>query len=66
MANLDRSVVGAKIMAAAAIDGVDLPPPPDPPPADLDQGAQAKFWRWVLDDTPPAQRKCVPHPGRAG
>jgi hypothetical protein len=53
MANVDRSVAGARIMAAAAVDGVDLPPLPDPPPEDLDQSARAKFWRWVLDDTSP-------------
>jgi len=29
--NVDRSVSGARIMAAATIDGVDPPPKPDPP-----------------------------------
>jgi aryl sulfotransferase len=53
MANVDAAVAGAKVMAAAAIDGVDLPPPPESPPSDLDQNVRAKFWRWVLDDTPP-------------
>ena len=53
MANVDRTVAGMKIIAAAAIDGVDPPPRPDPPPEDVDQSAQAKFWRWVLDDTSP-------------
>jgi aryl sulfotransferase len=53
MANVDPAVAGAKVMAAAAIDGVDLPPPPQSPPSDLDQSIRAKFWRWVLDDTPP-------------
>jgi len=51
--NVDRSVSGARIMAAATIDGVDPPPKPDPPPGDVDQSAPAKFWRWVLDDTSP-------------
>jgi hypothetical protein len=40
-------------MAAAAVDGVEPPPQPEPPPEDLDQSARAKFWRWVLDDTSP-------------
>jgi aryl sulfotransferase len=40
-------------MAAAAIDGVDPPQPPESPPSDLDQSIRAKFWRWILDDTPP-------------
>jgi hypothetical protein len=53
MGNVDRTVAVARIMAAAAIDGVDSPPLPDPPPEDVDQSAQAKFWRWVLDDTSP-------------
>jgi len=53
MANVDRTVIGMKIFAAAAIDGVDPPPLPDPPPEDVDQSARAKFWRWVLDDTSP-------------
>ncbi len=43
----------AAIMAAAEIDGVDLPSMPDPPHDDLDQSERAKFCRWVLDDTPP-------------
>jgi hypothetical protein len=53
VANTDRSVLDARIKAAAAVDGVDVPPPLDPPPDDLDQSTRAKFWRWVLDDTPP-------------
>jgi aryl sulfotransferase len=53
LANADHAVGGARLMAAAAIDGVDLPRPPEPPSDDLDQSARAKFWRWVLDDTPP-------------
>jgi hypothetical protein len=53
LANADHTVGAARLMAAAAIDGIDLPGPPELPPDDLDQTAQAKFWRWVLDDTPP-------------
>jgi hypothetical protein len=53
MANIDRSITGARIMAADAIDDVDSPPRPDPPAEDVDQSARAKFWRWVLDDTSP-------------
>jgi hypothetical protein len=52
IANVDFAVGGARIMAAAAIDGVDPPRLPEPPPEDLDQSTRAKFWRWVLDDTP--------------
>jgi aryl sulfotransferase len=53
LGNVDPEVAGAKVMAAAAIDGVDLPPPSEPPPSDPDQSIRAKFWRWILDDTPP-------------
>jgi aryl sulfotransferase len=53
LANVDPAVGGARMAAAAAIDGVDLPPFPDPPPDDFDQSIRAKFWRWVLDDTSP-------------
>jgi hypothetical protein len=53
MANVDRSVAITRIMAAAALDGVDPPPMPQPPPEDPDQSPRASFWRWVLDDTPP-------------
>ena len=52
-ANADFPALVAAITAAAEIDGVHLPPMPDPPAEDLDQSEQAKFWRWVLDDTPP-------------
>jgi hypothetical protein len=51
MINMDYSVADARIKAAAAADGVEVPPPLDLPPEDLDQSARAKFWRWVLDDT---------------
>jgi len=53
VANADIPGIVAAIIAAAEIDGVDPPAMPDPPPDDLDQSKQAKFWRWVLDDTPP-------------
>jgi hypothetical protein len=52
MANVDFAKAGPRLMAAAAIDGVDPAPLPEPPPEDLDQSTRAKFWRWVLDDTP--------------
>jgi hypothetical protein len=53
LANADPEVTGAKMVAAAAIDSVDLPRLPDPPPVDLDQSVPAKFWQWIFDDTPP-------------
>jgi hypothetical protein len=52
--NTDHDVLDARIKAAATVDGLEVPPPPDPPSDDLDQRPRAKFWRWVLDDTPPA------------
>jgi hypothetical protein len=52
-ANIDRSVQGARVLAAAAVDSVDSPSMPNPPPEDFDQSARARFWRWVLDDTSP-------------
>jgi hypothetical protein len=54
LANADPAVGLARVTAAAALDGVDPPQLPEPPAADLDQSPRAKFWRWVLDDTPPA------------
>jgi aryl sulfotransferase len=53
LANADPEVAGAKTIAAAEIDGVELPPPSEPPPTELGQSIRAKFWRWVLDDTAP-------------
>jgi hypothetical protein len=52
LTNTDPAVLAARIKAAAAVDGVDVPPPAGPPSDDLDQSVRAKFWRWVLDDTP--------------
>ena len=50
--NLDLDVIEAANDAAARIDGIAPPGRPDPPPPDLDQSVEARFWRWVLDDTP--------------
>src|SRR4029077_1252897 len=55
IANMDFAAVIAASTAAAAIDGVPMPSPPAPPPADLDRSDRASFWRWVLDDSDPTQ-----------